>query len=92
MSAAEFPLFERHGIFHPLASPQPSFCGCQVFEMSRRWLPIFIDGSAPTLEDTIRNAEAQLDQTLSERQIALIVAFLNTLTGNFHGAPVATPR
>jgi len=33
-------------------------------------------------------AEAQLDQTLSDQQIKVIVAFLNTLTGTYRGAPV----
>jgi cytochrome c peroxidase len=33
-------------------------------------------------------AEAQLDQTLSDQQIKVIVAFLSTLTGTYRGAPV----
>ena len=86
-------LFERHGIFHPLASPQPVILRVPSLRNVATVAPYFHDGSAPTLEDAVRKmAEAQLDQTLSERQIALIVAFLNTLTGNFHGAPVVTPR
>ena len=31
---------------------------------------------------------AQLDRTLSDQQVNAIVAFLKTLTGIFHGAPV----
>jgi cytochrome c peroxidase len=31
---------------------------------------------------------AQLDRTLSDQQIKAIVAFLNTLTGTYRGAPV----
>jgi cytochrome c peroxidase len=34
-------------------------------------------------------ANAQLDQTVSEQQIKLIVAFLDTLTGTYRGAPVS---
>jgi cytochrome c peroxidase len=33
-------------------------------------------------------AKAQLDQSLSEQEIDAIVAFLNSLTGNYRGAPV----
>jgi cytochrome c peroxidase len=33
-------------------------------------------------------ALAQLDRTMSDQQVAAIVAFLNTLTGTFRGAPV----
>jgi cytochrome c peroxidase len=33
-------------------------------------------------------AFAQLDETLSDRQIEAILAFLNTLTGTYHGVPV----
>jgi cytochrome c peroxidase len=51
--------------------------------------PYFHDGSAPTLDEAVRKmAEAQLDQTLSDHQIKAIVAFLNTLTGTYRGAPV----
>ena len=51
--------------------------------------PYFHDGSAPTLDEAVRKmAEAQLDQTLSDQQIKVIVAFLNTLTGTYRGAPV----
>ena len=51
--------------------------------------PYFHDGSAPTLEDAVRKmALAQLDRTMSDQQVAAIVAFLNTLTGTFRGAPV----
>jgi hypothetical protein len=33
-------------------------------------------------------AFAQLDTTLSDEQTDLIVAFLKTLTGTYHGVPV----
>ena len=49
----------------------------------------FHDGSAPSLNDAVRQmAAAQLDRTLSDQQVVEIVAFLNTLTGTFRGAPV----
>ncbi|MDX8411642.1 MAG: cytochrome c peroxidase, partial [Mariprofundaceae bacterium] len=44
--------------------------------------PYFHDGSAATLEDAVRTmAKEQLDITLSEKDVADIVAFLKTLTG-----------
>jgi cytochrome c peroxidase len=33
-------------------------------------------------------ARAQLDQSLSEQEVDAIVAFLNSLTGNYRGAPL----
>ncbi|XUJ32992.1 hypothetical protein ACQ5SK_33090 [Bradyrhizobium japonicum] len=39
--------------------------------------PYFHDGSAPTLEDAVRKmAYAQLNATLTEKQVKAIVAFL----------------
>jgi cytochrome c peroxidase len=35
-----------------------------------------------------RMAAAQLDRTLTDQQIGSIVAFLQTLTGNYRGAPI----
>lgn len=53
--------------------------------------PYFHDGSAPTLGKAVRRmAAAQLDQTLSNEQVEAIVAFLQTLTGNYRGAPVTS--
>lgn len=44
--------------------------------------PYFHDGSAATLEEAVRTmARVQLDVTLSDRDVADIVAFLKTLTG-----------
>jgi cytochrome c peroxidase len=34
---------------------------------------------------------AQLDRVLTDEQVEAIVAFLNTLTGNYAGHPVARP-
>ena len=82
-------LFERHGIFHPLASPKPEILRVPSLRNVAVTPPYFHDGSAPTLDDAVRKmAESQLDQTLSDQQIKVIVAFLNTLTGTYRGAPV----
>lgn len=44
--------------------------------------PYFHDGSAATLEEAVQTmAKVQLDTTLSKRDVADIVAFLETLTG-----------
>jgi cytochrome c peroxidase len=82
-------LFERHGIFHPLASPKPEILRVPSLRNVATTPPYFQDGSAPTLRNAVRKmAFAQLDATLSDQQIEAIVAFLNTLTGTYRGAPV----
>jgi cytochrome c peroxidase len=87
-------LFERHGIFHPLASPKPEVLRVPSLRNVATTPPYFHDGSAPTLGEAVRKMGiAQLDRTLSEEQIEAIVAFLNTLTGTYRGAPViAAPQ
>lgn len=46
--------------------------------------PYFHNGSVATLDEAVRvMAKTQLDQELSEAQVADIVAFLNSLTGEF---------
>jgi cytochrome c peroxidase len=82
-------LFERHGIFHPLASPKPEILRVPSLRNVATSPPYFHDGSAPTLREAVRKmAFAQLDETLSDRQIEAIVAFLNTLTGTYRGVPL----
>jgi cytochrome c peroxidase len=82
-------LFERHGIFHPLASPKPEILRVPSLRNVATTPPYFHDGSAPTLGVAVRRmGEAQLNRTLSDQQVDAIVAFLQTLTGNYQGAPV----
>jgi cytochrome c peroxidase len=51
--------------------------------------PYFHDGNAPTLVDAVRMmAKYQLGRRLSDQEIALIVEFLETLTGELHGKPL----
>jgi cytochrome c peroxidase len=79
-------LYERHGIFHPLGSPQPVILRVPSLRNVATMAPYFHDGSAPTLDDAVHKmALAQLDRNLSDRQVQLIVAFLKTLTGTFQG-------
>lgn len=85
-------LFQRHGIFHPLASPEPRILRVPSLRNVATTPPYFHDGSAPTLDDAVRKmAFAQLNATLTDQQAKAIVAFLNSLTGLYHGAPVGGP-
>jgi cytochrome c peroxidase len=83
-------LYQRHGVFHPLASPKPEILRVPSLRNVATTPPYFHDGSAPTLGDAVRKmAAAQLDRTLSDEQVEAIVAFLQTLTGTYRGAPVS---
>ena len=54
--------------------------------------PYFHDGRARTLEDAVETmARVQLGRTLMPEEVGVIVQFLHTLTGEYHGQPVATP-
>jgi cytochrome c peroxidase len=82
-------LFERHGIFHPLAAPKPEVLRVPSLRNVATTPPYFHDGSTATLDEAVRKmAYAQLDDTLTDRQVDAIVAFLQTLTGTYHGVPV----
>jgi cytochrome c peroxidase len=82
-------LFERHGIFHPLASPKPEILRVPSLRNVATTPPYFHDGSARTLGNAVRRmGRAQLDRTLSDPQVEAIVAFLRTLTGTYKGNPV----
>ncbi|HYZ21115.1 MAG TPA: cytochrome c peroxidase [Rhodopila sp.] len=79
-------LFERHGIFHPLAAPLPEILRVPSLRNVAVTPPYFHDGSAATLDDAVRKmAASQLDETLTEAQVDAIVAFLGTLTGRYRG-------
>ncbi len=86
-------LFQRHGIFHPLASPDPVILRVPSLRNVATTAPYFHDGSAPTLSSAvIAMAHAQLDITLSSRDVDDIVAFLQTLTGTYQGHPVRASK
>jgi cytochrome c peroxidase len=90
-------LFQRHGIFHPLGSPEPVLLRVPSLRNVATTAPYFHDGSAPTLQEAVKAMGiAQLDRALTDQQIAAIVAFLNTLTGAYRDQPVrpaaAAPR
>jgi cytochrome c peroxidase len=82
-------LFERHGIFHPLASPDPAILRVPSLRNVATTPPYFHDGSAPTLDDAVRKmALAQLNARLTDPQVNALVAYLHSLTGQYRGAPV----
>ena len=82
-------MFQRHGIFHPLASPKPEILRVPSLRNVATTPPYFHDGSTPTLDEAVRKmGAAQLDRILSDQQVEAIVAFLNTLTGAYRGASV----
>jgi cytochrome c peroxidase len=90
-------LFQRHGIFHPIGSPEPELLRVPSLRNVATTTPYFHDGSAPTLSKAVETMGfAQLDRVLTDQQIAAIVAFLNTLTGTYRGQAVgpatAAPR
>ncbi|HLG81872.1 MAG TPA: cytochrome c peroxidase [Bradyrhizobium sp.] len=83
-------LFERQGIFRPLVAGQPERVRVPSLRNVATTAPYFHDGSAATLQEAVkRMAAAQLDRTLTDQQVGLLVAFLQTLTGNYRGSPVA---
>jgi cytochrome c peroxidase len=82
-------LFERHGIFHPLASREPAILRVPSLRNVATTPPYFHDGSAPTLDDAVRKmALAQLNATLTDPQVKALVAYLHSLTGRYRDAPV----
>ncbi|HEY6925523.1 MAG TPA: cytochrome c peroxidase [Steroidobacteraceae bacterium] len=82
-------LYERHGIFHPLARPDPVLLRVPSLRNVATTGPYFHDGSAPTLQAAVRAmGRAQLNSTLTDAQVDSIVAFLHTLTGVYRGKPV----
>jgi cytochrome c peroxidase len=88
-------LFQRHGIFHPLGSPEPVLLRVPSLRNVATTAPYFHDGSAATLPEAVKTMGiAQLDRVLTDRQITAIVAFLNTLTGTYRDQAVssAAPR
>jgi cytochrome c peroxidase len=85
-------LFQRHGVFHPLGSPEPVLLRVPSLRNVATTAPYFHDGSTSTLPEAVKAMGiAQLDRVLTDQQITAIVAFLNTLTGNYKGQAVRPP-
>ena len=82
-------LFQRHGIFHPLASAKPEILRVPSLRNVAATPPYFHDGSTATLDEAVRNMGlAQLNSTLTNQQVSAIVAYLGTLTGKYRGIPI----
>lgn len=82
-------LFERQGIFHPLARPDPAILRVPSLRNVATTAPYFHDGSAPTLQVAVRKMGlGQLNTTLTDEQVEAIVAYLRTLTGTYQGTPI----
>jgi cytochrome c peroxidase len=82
-------MYQRHGVFHPLASAKPEIVRVPSLRNVAVTPPYFHDGSAATLSKAVQAmGYAQLDRTLTDDQTNAIVAFLNTLTGTYLGKPV----
>jgi len=82
-------LFQRHGIFHPLASPKPEILRVPSLRNVATTAPYFHDGSTAILDDAVRKmGVAQLNSTLTDEQVRAIVAYLRSLTGMYRGTPV----
>jgi cytochrome c peroxidase len=86
-------LFERHGIFHPLARADPRILRVPSLRNVATTAPYFHDGSAPTLDEAVRKmSTSQLDLELTDQQVDDIVAFLRSLTGIYHSRLVEEPK
>lgn len=85
-------LYQRHGIFHPLGSPEPVLVRVPSLRNVATTAPYFHDGSASTLSEAVKSMGiAQLDRVLTDQQISALVAFLNTLTGTYKGEAIKPP-
>ncbi len=85
-------LWEPHGIFGPLASPEPAVLRVPSLRNIAVTAPYFHDGSARTLTEAVSSmARAQVGRDLPSGDVDAIVAFLGTLTGRLHGRPVTAP-
>jgi cytochrome c peroxidase len=82
-------MYQRHGVFHPLASPKPEIVRVPSLRNVAVTPPYFHDGSAATLSRAVQEmGYAQLDRKLTDDQTKAIVTFLNTLTGTYIGKPI----
>jgi cytochrome c peroxidase len=82
-------LFQRHGIFRTIGTPEPQLIRVPSLRNVAATAPYFHDGSAATLNEAVRQMGlAQLDRVLTDSQIGSIVAFLRTLTGAYQGRSI----
>ena len=89
-------LFQRRGIYHPLEGGGPKVLRVPSLRNVAVTAPYFHDGGVATLPEAIRRmAYAQLDVTITERDVKDIDSFLRTLTGSYRGrrlTPAVDPQ
>jgi cytochrome c peroxidase len=79
-------LFQRHGIFRAVGTPEPELVRVPSLRNVAATAPYFHDGSAATLNEAVRQMGlAQLDRVVTDSQVGSIVAFLGTLSGTYRG-------
>lgn len=82
-------LLQQHGIFRPLATPEPRILRVPSLRNVATTAPYFHDGSVRHLDQAVRKmAASQLNVDLTEEEVDDIVAFLRSLTGNYAGQKV----
>lgn len=82
-------LFEQSGVFTAPPSSPPDVFRVPSLRNVAVTPPYFHNGSTWTLDGAVRRmARIQLNTALPNEDIAAIVAYLNTLTGEYQGAPV----
>jgi len=85
-------LFQPSGVYGVLTDPLRPVLRVPSLRNVATTAPYCHDGRAPTLSDAVRMmARAQLDRMVSGRDISDIVAFLESLTGQYQGRPVIAP-
>lgn len=85
-------MFQRHGIFRQLGSPEPVLVRVPSLRNVAATPPYFHDGSAATPAEAVKAMGiTQLDRVLTDYQITAVARFLDTLTGTYRGRAVAPP-
>jgi cytochrome c peroxidase len=86
-------MYQRHGIFHPLASPEPEIVRAPSLRNVAVTSPYFHDGNAATRPQVVNAMGlAQSDRVLTDDETKAIVAFLDTVTGRPLGRPLTPAR
>lgn len=86
-------LLERAGIFHPVSGDDSPLMRVPSLRNVAVTAPYFSDGGTATLPEAVRiMANVQLGVRLSDAESSRIIAFLQSLTGQFNGRPLSQSR
>lgn len=86
-------LYQKRGVYFPLGRKGPETLRVPSLRNVAVTPPYFYDGSAATLPEVIRQmGRAQLGLALNREEVADIVAFLQSLTGDYRGRPLKSAR